>query len=211
MALRKWIFPTPREKLVKEWCRIQGDITMRLDYDLSADSVVLDLGGFEGQWASDIFSRYMCRVLVCDPVPEFASRIRARFARNPKISTFVVGLGGRTRIERLFLASDGSSIVAGYGSFRDVQIHDVASWLDAQRVTEIDLVKVNIEGAEYELLDRALETGLVASWRNIQVQFHENIDRAQERRAAIQERLRATHDLKYNFDFVWEGWTKKPS
>jgi hypothetical protein len=40
-----------------------------LEYDLNADSVCIDIGGYEGQWASDIFGRYGCTIHVFEPVP----------------------------------------------------------------------------------------------------------------------------------------------
>ena len=40
---------------VAPWLADNGDKTYRLDYNLNENSVVFDLGGYEGQWASDIF------------------------------------------------------------------------------------------------------------------------------------------------------------
>src|SRR5689334_20464611 len=64
--------PTPE---LREWRRIDGDHTLRLDYDLGPESTVLDVGGYEGQFASDIVAMYGCRVEVFEPVPAFAQRI----------------------------------------------------------------------------------------------------------------------------------------
>ena len=47
----------PGEDRTAGWVRDRGDQTLRLDYDLAAASIVFDLGGYEGQWASDIFGR----------------------------------------------------------------------------------------------------------------------------------------------------------
>ena len=41
----------------------------------------------------------------------------------------------------------------------EVQIHDVAAVLDELGHTRIDYMKINIEGAEYDLLERMFETG----------------------------------------------------
>ena len=37
-------------------------LATRLVSDLDESSLVFDVGGFEGQWASDIFGRFACRV-----------------------------------------------------------------------------------------------------------------------------------------------------
>src|SRR5438477_4586077 len=49
------------EKRVIAWREINGDRTLRLSYDLSENDVVFDVGGYEGQWASDIYAMYGCR------------------------------------------------------------------------------------------------------------------------------------------------------
>src|SRR5947209_19219821 len=83
LANRTWT--SPAERRVRPWRDINGDRTLRLSYDLGPDSVVFDVGGFEGQWASDLFARYCCHIHLFEPVPAYADRIRSRFARNPKV------------------------------------------------------------------------------------------------------------------------------
>src|SRR5215467_6343650 len=86
----------PHEKLVQQWLARKGDITLRLDYDfLTADSVVFDLGGYCGQWTSDIYARYGCGIYVFEPVAEYADFIRKRFHRNHKIRVFEFGFSNR--------------------------------------------------------------------------------------------------------------------
>src|SRR5438128_100809 len=85
-------FPSSRELALASWFKSQGDRTYRLDYALSEQSVVFDLGGFEGQWASDIFAMYMPRIYVFEPVPSFVAKIKHRFRNNPKITVHPFGL-----------------------------------------------------------------------------------------------------------------------
>ena len=82
---------------------------LRFDYDLGPDSFVLDLGGYEGQWASDIYSRYRCRIVVFEPVSAYADSIRKRFRLNDNIETFEFGLGASTRTETIYIRGAGSS------------------------------------------------------------------------------------------------------
>jgi hypothetical protein len=72
----------------------------------------------------------------------------------------------------------------------------------------IDLLKINIEGGEYELLEHIIEKTLQNKIRNIQVQFHTWIENCEDRRKNIQDILRKTHKLTYNYDFVWENWER---
>ncbi len=61
------------------WFRDNGDKTLRLNYDLNQNSVVIDLGGYEGQWSSDLFSKYCCNIYIFEPYQEYVSKIKDRF------------------------------------------------------------------------------------------------------------------------------------
>ena len=74
-SLQKKYFPTERDKVMRRWKADQGDQVLRLNYHLRPDSVVMDLGGYRGDWAHEIHSRYRCRVHVFEPVLSFADGI----------------------------------------------------------------------------------------------------------------------------------------
>ena len=106
----KRIYQSPQEKRVIQWVRDDGDKTLRLNYDLNENSLVFDVGGYEGQWASDIFSRYCCTIHVFEPVIEFADRIERRFSKNRKIFVHKFGLSNGNKKDMISLAQDGSSL-----------------------------------------------------------------------------------------------------
>jgi hypothetical protein len=86
ISLGKKIYQKPKtlfDNAIAKWFADKGDQTLRLNYDLSSDAVVFDLGGFEGQWASDIFSRYCCSIYVFELFDEYAKAISLRFGKNP--------------------------------------------------------------------------------------------------------------------------------
>jgi FkbM family methyltransferase len=203
------VFPKERQKTVRKWWLDGGDRKMRFDYDLNESSLVLDLGGYEGQGAGDIFSMYCCRVVIFEPVKEFAQAIQKRFERNPRIEVLPVGLGARTRKERIGLCQDGSSIFKTSDTTQEIQLLDIAEWLHDQGITVVDLMKVNIEGGEYELLDRLVETGRIRTVRNLQVQFHDVAADSATRMEQLQEQLSRTHRPTYQYRFVWENWMLK--
>lgn len=191
------------------WFDAQGDKTLRVEYDLNDDSTVFDLGGYEGQWASDIFSRYCCNVFVFEPVPVFANAIQKRFAGNDRIRVFPFGLSSTTSISHLGLGADSSSQFKDGDDQVEVRFVNAADFLAEHDIGTIDLMKINIEGGEYDLLDHLLDTGITDRIRDIQVQFHDFVPDAETRMMRIQERLSTTHFLTYNFPFVWENWRIK--
>jgi hypothetical protein len=44
--------------------------------------MVFDVGGYEGQWSSDIFSKYVCHIHIFEPVPEYAEQIASRMLND---------------------------------------------------------------------------------------------------------------------------------
>lgn len=201
--------PSLKQVAHGSWVRANGDQTLRLNYAIEANEIVLDVGGFEGQWASDIFARYLCAVHVFEPVPHFAESIRRRFAKNPSIHIYEAALGNRN--DNLSISIDGDASSALLVGDRDISVAlwSCSAFIQNNGWGEIALVKINIEGGEYELLEHLIETGLIDRIRNIQVQFHDFVPDAYPRMFAIQQKLRLTHELTYYFPFIWENWKRR--
>ena len=77
------------------------------------------------------------------------------------------------------------------------------------KLDHVDLLQINIEGDEYSLLEDMIKTGFINKFSTIQIQFHLGIPNDIERRENIQKGLiQHGYKQKYNYDFVWEAWTK---
>jgi FkbM family methyltransferase len=159
--LRLIFSPSSHELEVRKWNRDGGDEKFRYTFNLTSDSIVFDLGGYKGQWASDIFSRYMCRILVFEPAKEFSNNIESRFSKNKLIQVFNIALGSFSREETISMGEDGSSVFGKNGKKEAIQFEDVSYFFDNNKINGVDLMKINIEGGEYELLSRLIETGLI--------------------------------------------------
>ena len=207
--LQRKFIPTACEKADAKWLADGGDRELRFNYDLNSNSLVFDLGGYEGQWTSDLFSRYQCSIMVFEPVSRFVRMIQKRFRCNAKIKVYPYGLGGSSRKEVIGICADGSSIFRSASEREEIEIVDVAEWLKAENIKHIDLMKINIEGGEYELLERLIGTRLVQIIDNIQVQFHEMGRDSAARMERIQKSLMETYQPTYQYRFVWENWKKR--
>lgn len=195
--------------MFRKWCADGGDDKFRFDYDLNGNSFVIDLGGYHGQWTSDIFSRYLCNISVFEPVSEFAHKIETRFSRNSKIQVCQFGLGGSTREESISVCGTSSSIFRNSGERETIKIVDVRDWFLSNKVEAVDLMKINIEGGEYELLEQLIETDLISRIKDLQIQFHNIASDSEKRMQAIQKTLKNTHYWTYQYKFVWENWTRR--
>lgn len=210
-SLGKIVYISKQEKRVIPWVSDQGDKTLRLNYDLDEYSVVFDLGGYEGRWASDIFSRYCCEIHVFEPVPQFADNIKKRFAKNSKIVVYQFGLANKSFETKMSLAQDGSSIFQEDGNSTEITLVKAIDFLQENQVKKIDLMKINIEGGEYDLLEHLIDEGFIKNIKNIQVQFHDFVSNAEQRMIEIQKNLARTHSLTYQYSYVWENWEIKNS
>lgn len=209
MARRKY-FPTELEKNIKLWYTDNGEVTFRLNYpELNDQSVVFDLGGYKGQFASDIYSKYLCNIYVIEPVKKFFQLITQRFERNKKIHFFQMALGNENKEETIFVSADATSTHRETGTAEKILFKRFDEFLQEQNITHIDLLKINIEGGEYDLLEFLIEKKMIPNISNIQVQFHDFIPDAIKRMEKIQEQLKQTHTLTYQYRFIWENWKLK--
>ncbi len=197
---------TKQSRRCRPWFAIDGDSTLRLAYPLNENSVVFDLGGYKGQWASDIFSKYCCNVYVFEPVMAFYEAIEKRFQHNKKIRTFPFGLAEENKKVVLGVDKDRSSMFKGSDDGEVIVLHSFKEFLSTYQIKNIDVIKINIEGAEYDLLDSIIEEGLQTRISDIQVQFHDFVPDAENRMNAIYKALKQTHKTTWQYPFVWENW-----
>lgn len=196
---------------VRSWFAQEGDKTFRMDYALNEQSVVLDVGGYHGEFAQAIFDRYGCNVYVFEPHPEYAAGISDRFADNPKVRVFSFGLGENDGWERFGTDGDATS------SFRELdgslavnaEVRSVQAVLRDLNLSHVDLMKINVEGAEYGIIDTLHAAGMIGWIDNYQVQFHDFVPEAASRLKRAQTLLLKTHSPTYLFSFVWENWRKR--
>ena len=208
---QRTIVKDPFSVSVRQWKRDRGDATLRLDYPLNETSVVLDVGGYQGDFASALVDRFHCRVLVFEPMPAFYQQCNKRFANEPMVSVFDYGLGARDEQLSLSTSNDASSFFRDTGAdgFVPAQVRDVSSVWEQLELTRVDLMKINIEGGEYALLHRLIETGLIRRIDNLQIQFHDFVDDAADRRSELRRQLEQTHEESWCYEFVWENWSRK--
>ncbi len=193
----------------RRWVLDHGDKTHRLRYDLNKSSIVFDVGGFEGQWSQDIYDRYKCSIYVFEPVPYYFKLLSDRFHKNDFIIITQAGLGNKNKLEEVSVMGDKSSVFKKIDKCIKVEFVDVYEFIKNKNIKKIDLLKLNIEGGEYDVLERLIETGLIKNITDIQVQFHNFVPDAKVRMAKIQKNLEKTHKITYQYLFIWENWRLK--
>jgi FkbM family methyltransferase len=195
---------------LQEWRQSGGDSIHRVNYDLSKDSLVFDIGGFKGEWSHTISKKYNCDIYIFEPVKTFFDQIKNKFKDNKKIKVYNLGLYSETKEEFISVAGDSSSHVnQKSGNSEKIQLQNVVEFLKEKNVSYVDLAKINIEGAEYDLINKLIDNNVITVFNNLQVQFHNFIPDATSKLLDIRSKLEKTHELTYCYDFVWENWKLK--
>ena len=182
------------------------------DLPVATDDVVVDAGGFEGDWTAAMLVRYGCRSEVFEPVPGFAAKCRTRFGRNSRVNVHEAALGGCDRTARFAIDSVASSEHrSGDSAAVDARVEDVCRVLDrlGERHRDVACLKLNIEGGEYEVLERIVDASASARCRSILVQFHPQPTGWEARLSRIVRELSASHALAWRHPMVWELWIRR--
>lgn len=196
----------PIHHRIRDWFAMRGDQTLRSDFNLSPTSVVLDIGGFHGDYAAEIHQRTGATVHIFEPIPAFADTIAERFTGNPKIHLHRFGLGAEDGTLTFSQVGDATSAFREGGEQTTAPVRSIARVIAELKLREIHLLTINAEGAEYEILNALIKANLIGQVRELQVQFHDVIPDAQAEMMAIRRKLAATHFPTYMFGFVWENW-----
>lgn len=195
---------------VLPWFAAKGDETLRLNYDLNEKSIVFDVGGYKGEFAGDIFCKYNATIYVFEPIKSFFQIIQNKFVNNQKVKIYNFGLAGKDEQMQISMSDNSSSVFLKTEDSETIQLKSIVNFIQENNIQSVDLIKINIEGGEYDLLESLIENNLISVFKNIQVQFHDFLlDNGKERMNKIQENLSKTHQITYQYEFVWENWQLK--
>lgn len=192
----------------RRWFLDQGDKTLRLDYKLDKSSVVFDVGGYLGEYADAIHQKFGCRVYLFEPLPQFYNECVKRFSGDPTILCLNYGLSsisGWFEINLNYNESSFKKIELGC-VIQQAEIRSITDVIAELGIEKIDLIKINIEGGEFDLMPAIVDSGLIKRIKYIQVQFHNFDSNAADARSRIRNSLKKTHREMWNYEFVWESW-----
>lgn len=195
---------------IKKWFKDNGDYTHNLNYQLNEDSNVVELGGYIGVWSQQIINKYNCNVFIVEPIEEFFQILNQKFEKNSKVKLLKAAISSENKKGIIYHSGDGSSSLLNNKNPNEVDFITIDHMLNIFKLTNVDLVQINIEGEEYSLLENMIETGTINFFKNIQVQFHLGIINDVFRRENIRNGLIENgFEINFDYPFVWESWKKK--
>jgi FkbM family methyltransferase len=187
------------------WFVDRGDTTLRFDYQINPKDIILDCGAYHGAWSRQIYDLFHCKIVAFEPIKAYYDLTTQALAGTDAI-IYHAGIGPANVVCDISVHGDASSIMTHLGRQEQIKIVSVDDIIRDHSLSKIRLMKINIEGAEYDLLDYMIDTATIDRVEDIQVQFHSFIANSAERRQRIRDRLQKTHHLTYDYEFVWENW-----
>lgn len=191
------------------WIECEGDKTHRLNYNLNPNSIVFDVGGFKGEWAENIYNKYNCNIHIFEPINKYVEIIDKKFKSNNKVILHKCGLSNKNEEVKIYHLNDSSSIFGEGNSYENIQLKSIFDFINYNNIDKVNLIKINIEGSEYDLLEDIIEKKIQSNFENFQIQYHRFIPNCEERRNKIREQLSKTHKITYDYEFIWENWEIK--
>jgi len=191
---------------VNQWFRDNGDNTLRLNYNLNKESIVFDVGGYKGWFTEQINNKYGSNIYCFEPIITYFNPIKDKFKKNNNIKVFNYAISNEIKKDIIYINDDGSSIYVKNNESIEIDCITIDKIMSENGINHIDLLKIDIEGAEYSLLEYMIKNNIVQKCNNIQVQFHNFIENYQDRYNNINNMLGNTHHLTYCYPFVWENW-----
>ena len=144
---------------------------------ISRKGVAIDVGANVGLFTEFCLDAGFAKVYSIEPNPLAANEFRKMHSDNPNVIFEEIALTGNG--EDVSLSVDpGNTLVSSIAktiSNNTVLVKSETLNSLIERVGEIDLLKIDIEGAEYDLLE-VTDIGLLAKANNIILEFHDNND-----------------------------------
>jgi FkbM family methyltransferase len=178
------------------------------NHDLFPGDSVLVMGAYKGSSIERWLQNYKVKVLAVEPVNAFVEVLRKKFIGNLDVEIHPHALGESNGLVDLFIDEYSTGSFTNAGVPQKFEIVDVGEFLlSLDSLPKV--VEINIEGGEYDVLQRMIELDLVKNINCFLIQFHNYGVKCEVARAQIRMTLWQTHRCTFNYDWVWERWDKQ--
>lgn len=174
-----------------------------LEWDISAECVVYEVGAYQGRWALQIARRYNPRLYCFEP-QGWAVQVCRAVLEPYAAQVFAFGLGNcDAMLPMARYGTDGCEMGKDGAVFG--RIRDIAKVAQELETPDIDLMLINIEGGEFTLLPHMLQQGVLP--RRLMVQFHDygNPRPQTETRRLLAEKYR----VMWDYGTVLSAWERE--
>lgn len=164
---------------------------------LDSSSVVVDLGANVGAFAHGLIAGTGCKVIAAEPV----SALRAQIAPSPRLTVLDFAIGGTEQLVLMAVTPHSCPHVITQAPARAAMVEQVnmvslSTFLERGNATRVDLLKVDIEGAELDMFESS-SAATLQKIAQITVEFHDFIDTGARTKVRVERTKRRLQQLGF--------------
>lgn len=189
-----------------KWNEDNGNETRILNYPLDENSLILELGAFQGWFTQKAIDKFNCNIIAVEPV--FCLDLQEKFKNNNKVIIECCGISNIKKNVKLHIDGDATSQYSAVSNKTvEISCFPMEYFIEKHKIDIIDLVQVNIEGEEYSLLEKWITSDFLNKVKNIQVQYHDFVDNYRDRKQKIEQGLIDRGFVnQWDYDIVFSSW-----
>lgn len=177
--------------------------------------IFLDFGGFEGEWTDSSIECGVKNVWIFEPDPTLYYNLVKKYENNNTV--LVIGDIISKKNETVDFYSDGLSSSSLTESVHLDMINSNVSKVKKRQLTKKEigillqydlLIKINIEGAEYELIDYLAEIGVLGRAERVAVQTHILKSKSIKNITSYFKLMYSLFSIKKLYPLIWDLWEK---
>jgi FkbM family methyltransferase len=146
-------------------------------FEIQNDDVIIDIGGHIGLFS--LYSSQFCKngkIFSFEPIKENYNLLRDNIEQNniKNIKTFNVAISNKKEKNRIYLSDDDQAAHSFYGIGKksiEVETTTLDHVIRSENIIKCDLLKLDCEGAEYEIID-SLTDDILSKIKKICLEYH---------------------------------------
>ena len=205
--IKNFFFKNTQTKEYLQFIEDGGDRIIFENIKLNINSVIIDGGGFNGEFTDEIIKKKFQKVYIYEPDKIFFEYLKKKYEFKENIEILNYALFNKKQNIILSENSNASSIMENSKVGSMVEAVDILD--EFKKYKNIDLLKLNIEGAEYEVISRLLKTQELTKIKYLLVQFHREHDLNGTKFEKIFFEISKNYNVIFNYKYVWSLFIRK--
>ncbi len=173
-------------------------------------SKVLDAGAYKGEFADEILKKFGSNLILYEPLETEFNYLEKKYQYNSKVELHNLAISNTDNYKFISLENNNSSLsdVEINNSIK-IKCKNIINIFDKEK--SIDLIKMNIEGSEYEILNEIINKNYLTKCKYYLIQFHhKNNINLMKNKKIIENKFSEMNFKKiFNYNYVWEVWELK--
>lgn len=143
---------------------------------MNDNSIILDLGSHNGEFAKIISEEHNCMCYAVEAHPLYFEKIQ----ENDRVKKYNYAISGNNGEIFLYLSQNPeahSILKSEFDNQQKIKITSITleNFIDQVKIKNIDILKIDIEGAEIALFD-STQSSIIKGIKQITVEFHDFIE-----------------------------------